>query len=352
LVVLASVIGESRAVVDLTPDNFDTVIDGSNPAFIEFFAPWCGHCKNLAPEYEQVGQAFAPFKSSVVVAKVDCDAHGDLCSRFQVSGYPTLKWFPQGEVTNPEQYSGGRTADDITSFIKGKTGLNARIHKAPSHVIEVTDDNFDNVVLDNKKFVLVEFFAPWCGHCKSLAPDYEKLAAAFATELDVALVKIDADANKIKAKKYDVSGFPTLIWFNKDNEYETYEGDRALSTLVDFVNEKADTHRLPSGLYKPQVGRIQELDTIASVYLTSDNKANLRKEAETAAKFLSKSNNKDVAVYSRAFEKLETDPSYLEKEKTRLKKLSDNKSITGAKLDEFTRRLNILNAFTPSDEDL
>jgi len=352
--VVASLIGESRvssAVVDLTPDNFDSIIDGSKPAFIEFFAPWCGHCKQLAPEYEQVGQAFAS-SSSVTVAKVDCDAHGDLCSRFGVSGYPTLKWFPQGDVSNPEQYSGGRSADDIISFINGKTGLHARIYKPPSHVIEADDNSFDKVVLDNKKFVLAEFFAPWCGHCKSLAPDYEKLAAAFATEPEVAIVKIDADAHKVQSGKYGVSGFPTLIWFNKDNEHENYEGDRSLTSLVDFVNEKAGTHRLPSGLYKPHVGRIEELDTFASVYLTSGNKAKLRKDAEAASKSLSNPNKIDVLVYSRTFEKLESDPSYLDKEKARLKKLSDSRSITGAKLDEFTRRLNILNAFTPSDEDL
>jgi len=64
----------------------------------------------------------------------------------------------------------------------------------------------------------VEFYAPWCGHCKRLAPDYEKVAQAFLTEPKVAIVKIDCDAHKAKCSQFDVSGYPTLKWFPKDNK--------------------------------------------------------------------------------------------------------------------------------------
>jgi protein disulfide-isomerase A6 len=303
----------------------------------------------LAPEYEIVGDAFASQSDKVVVAKVDCDAHKDLCSRFKITGYPTLKWFPLGQTTDPESYSGGRSADDIIEFISSKAGVRGK--KASSRVIEVTDDTFDNVVLNYNKFALVEFFAPWCGHCKSLAPDYEKLAIAFANEPQVAIVKIDADAQKVKASKYGVTGYPTLIWFSQDNTHERYEGERSLDALVNFVNEKSGTSRLPSGLLAPTVGRIPELDAIASQFLGSDEQDQLRKQAETVAKSLVNPNQLDVRVYLKTFERVEiTGAKYLDIEKARLKKLSGSK-ITPAKLDEFTRRINILNAFTPPADD-
>jgi protein disulfide-isomerase A6 len=343
------IVAYGSAVLDLTPDTFDSVIDGSKPAFVEFFAPWCGHCKQLAPQYEIVGDAFASQSDKVIVAKVDCDAHNALCSRFKVTGYPTLKWFPLGQTTDPESYSGGRSADDIIEFISNKAGVRSR--KPASRVIEVNDGTFDIVVLNKNKFALVEFFAPWCGHCKTLAPEYEKLAIAFANEPNVAIVKIDADAQKVKASKYGVTGFPTLIWFGQDNEYERYEGERTLDALVNFVNEKAGTSRLSSGLLAPTVGRIPELDAIASQFLSSDEQDQLRKQAETVAKSLVNPNQLDVRVYLKTFERVEiTGAKYLDIEKARLKKLSGSK-ITPAKLDEFTRRINILNAFTPPADD-
>jgi protein disulfide-isomerase A6 len=84
------------------------------------------------------------------------------------------------------RYSGGRTAADIISFINQKAGTNAIVPRgAPSAVVDLTDATFDKIVKDPKKGVFVEVYAPWCGHCKSLAPDYEKLGKAFANEEEV-----------------------------------------------------------------------------------------------------------------------------------------------------------------------
>lgn len=68
LFALASATDSSNVVV-LTPENFDTVVDGSKPVFVEFYAPWCGHCKHLAPEYEKVGAVYRN-EPGVVIAKV------------------------------------------------------------------------------------------------------------------------------------------------------------------------------------------------------------------------------------------------------------------------------------------
>jgi len=63
------------------------------------------------------------------------------------------------------------------------------------------------------KNVLVEFYAPWCGHCKHLAPVYEKVAATFKNEPECIVANIDADHYKGISSKYGVSGFPTLKFF-------------------------------------------------------------------------------------------------------------------------------------------
>jgi protein disulfide-isomerase-like protein len=81
----------------------------------------CGHCKNLAPIYEEVAKSLEG-ESSVVVANVDADKYRELGSRFDVQGFPTLKWFPKGNKKG-EEYSGGRTAAEFMSFFQQKSGV-------------------------------------------------------------------------------------------------------------------------------------------------------------------------------------------------------------------------------------
>lgn len=157
-------------VVVLTDANFKNVIDGSKPALVEFYAPWCGHCKNLAPVYAQLGDAFSSNKDKVLVAKLDADQHRDTGALFGVQGFPTLKWFPKG-VHSPEgveDYKGGRDLNSLAAFIKEKSGVSPRIKSQKSDVVTLTTKNFHEVALNPKKNVLVEFYASWCGHCKNL----------------------------------------------------------------------------------------------------------------------------------------------------------------------------------------
>ncbi|KAG4933983.1 hypothetical protein JHK87_047985 [Glycine soja] len=119
---------------------------------------------------------------------VDCDEHKSLCSKYGVSGY-----------------EGPRTADSLAEFVNTEgdllAGTNVKIATAPSNVVVLTSKNFNEVVLDETKDVLVEFYAPWCGHCKSLAPTYEKVATTFKLEEDVVIANLDADKYKDLAEK-------------------------------------------------------------------------------------------------------------------------------------------------------
>ena len=150
----------------------------------------CGHCKNLAPEWVILDDTFTD-ADPVVIAKVDADAHRDLASKFGVTGFPTIKWFDAGSSVATD-YEGGRTADDLIKFVNEKIGTHKKANKPPSAVVELDETNFDVTVGDASKFSLVEFFAPWCGHCKQLAPVYEKLAVAFEAEPNVVIAKASA----------------------------------------------------------------------------------------------------------------------------------------------------------------
>lgn len=158
----AAAAAAKSAVLDLIPNNFDDVVlKSGKPTLVEFFAPWCGHCKNLAPVYEELAQAFE-FSDKVQIAKVDADAEKSLGKRFGVQGFPTLKWF-DGKSEKPTEYNGGRDLDALSSFITEKTGIRPRKKAAaPSNVVFLTDSTFKKAIGGDQN-VLVAFTAPWCG---------------------------------------------------------------------------------------------------------------------------------------------------------------------------------------------
>ena len=166
LVFLLSSVSSARAassVIDLTPSNFDSIVLNSNkPTLVEFFAPWCGHCKNLAPIYEELATNFAFASDKVSIAKVDADEHKTLGKRFGVQGFPTLKWF-DGKSEKAEDYKGGRDLESLSSWITERTSVKAKVKKlAPSAVNMLSDRTFEQEI-GGEKDVLVAFTAPWCG---------------------------------------------------------------------------------------------------------------------------------------------------------------------------------------------
>ncbi|XP_001602967.1 protein disulfide-isomerase A6 homolog [Nasonia vitripennis] len=243
----------SSDVVDLTPNNFDNkVINSDSIWIVEFYAPWCGHCQQLKPEYEKAATAL---KGIVKVGGVNADDHKSLGSKFNVRGFPTIKIFG-ADKNKPEDYNGARTAQGLVdaalkaasekarSTLSGKKsssgGSKSEGSKDSKDVIELTDENFDKLVLNSEDMWLVEFFAPWCGHCKNLAPQW----ASAASELKgkVKLGALDATVHTIKASQYEIRGYPTIKYFapgKKDSDsVSDYDGGRISSDIVTWALDK------------------------------------------------------------------------------------------------------------------
>ncbi|XP_058189942.1 protein disulfide-isomerase like 2-1-like [Rhododendron vialii] len=333
-------------VVVLTEDNFEKEVGQDRAALVEFYAPWCGHCKKLAPEYEKLGTSFKKAKS-VVIGKVDCDEHKSLCSKYGVSGYPTIQWFPKGSL-EPKKYEGPRNAEALAEFVNSEGGTNVKIAAAPSNVVVLTADNFDEVVLDEKKDVLVEFYAPWCGHCKNLAPVYENVATAFKLEDDVVIANLDADKHKDLGEKYGVSGFPTLKFFPKSNKAgEDYNGGRDLDDFVTFINEKCGTSRDAKGQLTDKAGIVESLDALVKEFVSagSEEKKAIFGRIEEEAEKLKGSAARYGKIYLKAAKScMEKGADYAKNEIQRVERML-NKAISATKADEFTLKKNILSTF-------
>lgn len=107
----AETFSKEEGVYVLTDSTFDSFLAENPTALIEFYAPWCGHCKQLAPEYEKA----AKLLKNVPLAKVDATVETEIGKRFDIQGFPTLKFWKDGQ--EPIDYDGGRDSDGKFIFV-------------------------------------------------------------------------------------------------------------------------------------------------------------------------------------------------------------------------------------------
>lgn len=128
-------------VVKLDSTNFKKTLKDSEYLLVKFYAPWCGHCKKMAPAYEKLSNEGLP---NVVVAEVDATVEKALASKYDVKGYPTLKWFMNA---TEYEFRGGRDFGSMSTFIKNAIGDWATIIETQDHLDAFLDIEKDTAVV-------------------------------------------------------------------------------------------------------------------------------------------------------------------------------------------------------------
>ncbi|XP_057954984.1 protein disulfide isomerase-like 1-4 [Malania oleifera] len=207
---------DEKDVVLLKERNFTTVIDNNRFVMVEFYAPWCGHCQALAPEYAAAATELKG--QDVVLAKVDATEENELAQEYNVQGFPTVLFFIDG-VHKP--YSGARNKEAIVTWIKKKIG--------PGIYNITTVEDAERILTSENKVVL--------GFLNSLVgQESEELAAASRLEDDVNFYQtVNADVAKLFHIDSEVNR-PSLVLLKKEIEKLSYfDGKFVKSAISDFV---------------------------------------------------------------------------------------------------------------------
>jgi len=265
-------IPEDDGVHVLSRDTFAHFVMPKSLVLVEFYAPWCGHCKSLEPEYAKAAKELK--KDGLHLAKVDATKEAELAKEYFVQGFPTLMLFREG--VKVADYDGGRTSGEIIEYMRKQADPSWK--PPPSAVLKLTQDNFTKTA-KAKDLMLVWFYAPWCKHCKQLEPEME----GAANELDgwgVTIAKVDGTREKELADQYNVAGWPTLKMFRKGRVYE-YNGPREKQNIIDFMKEQ---NKLPSTEKTHMLGITNNMDRLETTVVGFFNgKSDLYDEFVVAA---------------------------------------------------------------------
>merc|ERR1712136_368893 len=211
-------ITKEEGVLVLTEGNFQEAVDGNEFVLVEFYAPWCGHCKALAPEYAKAAGILAEKDSPIKLAKVDATEEGKLAEKFEVRGYPTLKFFKNGK---PMEYGGGRTADTIVSWVEKKTG-------PPAKALANAEES--KAFVDGKTVAVIGCFKD------ETTDDGKALLTEGLTEEEI-------------AKFVSSESLPLVVDFNHETAQKIFSGEVKSHFLL-FSSVAADDHESKVAILK------------------------------------------------------------------------------------------------------
>ncbi|XP_071043660.1 dnaJ homolog subfamily C member 10 isoform X1 [Parasteatoda tepidariorum] len=194
------------SIVSLSPQLFNDLVRSKRMNeiwVIDFYAPWCGPCQQLAPQWQKLAKMLKSL-SFVHIGDVNCQLHSSLCDEMNINSYPTILLYPR-ESTGIKKFVtfNGRSRDAAS--------LQGWIHDfLPSKVESLGSSTYKNVLSDTQPWV-IDFFAPWCGHCQMFAPEFEKVAQVVEGQVKVG--KVNCDHFPDVCKMAGVQAYPTILFY-------------------------------------------------------------------------------------------------------------------------------------------
>ncbi|XP_008554924.1 protein disulfide-isomerase [Microplitis demolitor] len=213
-------IATEDGVLVITKDNFEQAVKDHSYILIEFYAPWCGHCKALAPEYAKAAKALEEEGSKIKLGKVDATIESELAEKNGVRGYPTLKFYRNG---SPIDYSGGRQADDIVSWLSKKTG-------PPAKDLPSVDEA--KALIDASDVVVIGFF-------KNPESEDAKVFMDVAQSIDEQVFGISSDDKVFD--EYEAKDGTVILFKKFDEGRSVYDSEIDAEKLKEFIA----VHSLP-----------------------------------------------------------------------------------------------------------
>ena len=191
------------------------------------YIPYHKEYQEFKNTYKEIDNRLLKTKG-VIVAQIDCDEYFDICEKKHLKHLPVMTIIHNKQETVLSSLK----VEELRETLKKVSNIEfAKIEDI--NVITLNQDNYKEILKDGKKH-FVKFFAPWCGHCRALKPEFESASRTSKVQF----CEVDCDANPKVCAEYDVQSYPTLGFFDKNSlEMKPYEGERRSDALLKYTND-------------------------------------------------------------------------------------------------------------------
>ncbi|KAK2714493.1 protein disulfide-isomerase-like [Artemia franciscana] len=207
-------IKKDEGILVLTKKNFASALSDSEHILVKFYAPWCGHCKSLAPEYAKAAQKLASDGSPIKLAKVNAIEEQELAEEHGIRGFPTLKFFRNGK---PSEYTGGRTSEEIVNWLLKKTGPPA---------VDLKNRDQSKAFIEDNEVAVIGFF-------KDQSSEKGRTFLSVAAVLDDVKFGITSDSQVYA--DHDVSDEAIVLFKKFDDGLVNFNGEWTEDAVKTFV---------------------------------------------------------------------------------------------------------------------
>jgi len=227
------------AYIEANDQNFAEIVEKSDvPVIVDFWAPWCAPCRMLAPTFEKLANEY---EWKVKFVKVNVDENPTTAIKYMVQGIPTVIIFKDGKPI--------KTLVGVKPEAEYKAELDALLGNKPQEsktesseewIININGpEEFEQALKNNEdKLIIADFWAPWCGPCRMLAPTLEKIAQDYKDKVVVLKVNVDEPVNQPLAMQFQVQSIPTIAFIQKDKPIEVTVGALPYEAFKEIIDKK------------------------------------------------------------------------------------------------------------------
>uniref|UniRef100_A0AAX7UDB0 DnaJ homolog subfamily C member 10 n=1 Tax=Astatotilapia calliptera TaxID=8154 RepID=A0AAX7UDB0_ASTCA len=210
---------------------------------VDFYAPWCGPCQALMPEWRRMARLLS---GQILVGSVDCQRFQSFCQSQSVRAYPEIRLYP-GNSRQPDRYTSyngwHRDAHSLRTWA---------LSFLPRASVDLTPETFRSLVLSGRDHWVLDFYAPWCGPCQHFAPEFEVLARMLKGEVRAG--KVDCQAHYQTCQLAGITAYPTVRLYPYLGKKRSGEhiNSRDANVIADTVRQRLQ-QLLPRLHNKPKV---------------------------------------------------------------------------------------------------